>query len=213
MLFAVSLFFIGGTYARYVDEFDGTAKADVAAWGVKLTEGDGVKSGKIDLTLTPDSSDDVVTGKIAPGISASGKLEVDLEGTEVAVDLFAEVEEEAIKNALSTAGVEDVTNSDISIEITAKGKDGSTNVKNVLSGEGKQSNPYVISLPEGHTKAFEAGDAVEFTVKVSWTNQDTNSADHTKIGKKSADSPLTLSIPVKLYAVQHILSSNYSPAP
>ena len=212
MLFAVSLFFVGGTYARYVSEFDGEAKVDVAAWKVSLSGGDGAEEGNIDLTLTADENDNVVKDKIAPSVSASGTLEVDLDGTEVAVDLFVDVDENAIKNALTTAGVKDVTNSDISLEITAKGKEGATNVLNHMSGSGTKDTPYVITLPEGHTSGFTTGDVVEITVKVTWENQDVNSADHTKIGEKAGESgSLTLSVPVKLYVVQHILESNYNP--
>ncbi len=215
MLFAVSLYFIGGTYARYADKFEGEAKVGIAAWKVSLSGGE--SAGKtITLPLTTDDNTDVVKGKIAPSVTASGTLEIDLEGTEVAVDLLVDVDEQAIKSALTTAGINDVQNNDISLQIEAKGKDRAPNVQAVLSGTGKQASPYVIMLPEGQANGFESGDAVEVTVKVTWKNDDSHSTEDTKIGTQAAESGaeeggLTLKVPVKLYVVQHINQNNFDP--
>ena len=36
MLLVISLYFVGGTYTRYVSEYTGTAKTQVAKWNVTL---------------------------------------------------------------------------------------------------------------------------------------------------------------------------------
>ena len=201
IVLTVALYFIGGTYARYVSTFEGTGEVDVAAWQVKLNEG----SDELTLSLTADSNEDVVSGKIAPSYSASGEVSVDLKGTEVSVDVIAEVDESKIQSALSEAGI-DVES--ITTEVTAE-KDPSASFDEP-QGKGTKDQPYVVKLKEN--KAFGENDKLKVTITVKWDNKDdAKSTTDTAGGKKAAEGELKLSIPVKLYVVQHIAEKKYEP--
>lgn len=195
MLLVVSLYFISGTYARYAGKFTGTGTVDIAKWQVKLNGGE---ADSFDLTLsTDDEKTDVVKGKIAPGHGASGTAEISLEGTEVAVDLKAEIDTEAIADALETAGF--TSNSDnIKTEITVtKAQDAG---EFQITG-GAEGAAYTIALPTGGG-AFGANDKVTAKITVTWDNDDDSeiSAD-TTVGKQAQQG---VEIPVKLYVYQHI---------
>ena len=84
MLVAVSFYFIGGTYARYTESFDGSASIDVAKWAVKLTEAEGGEETTLQqLEFQVQANENVVPGKIAPDVTAKAKAQIDLTGTEV----------------------------------------------------------------------------------------------------------------------------------
>ena len=206
MLFAISLFFVGGTYARYVSTFDGTAKVGIAKWAVKLGEGD---SEALDLTLTPEATTGyVVDGKIAPSYSANGTAEIDLEGTEVAVGIIAEVDQTKIAAKLKELGF-DTNASDIQTKVTVEKGDGAGEFT-VGGGDGSQASPYTITLPGN--AAFASGDKVKVTVKVTWSNaDDEHNEEHTKVGE-GATADKQLEVPVTLHVFQYIQSESYTPA-
>ena len=87
MLLVVCLYFVGGTYARYASEFSGDATVSVAKWAVKV---DGEESETLNINFKVQDNKFVVADKIAPSVTAKAEAEVDLEGTEVAVDLIVE---------------------------------------------------------------------------------------------------------------------------
>lgn len=207
MLFAVALYFVGGTYARYVSKFDGEGSVAVAKWAVQLTPGGDSMSLNLETELVQD---DVVADKIAPGGKAQGKVSLALNGTEVAVDVFATVNEEKITQAINSAlGGDSVSNSDIKVTAKVQAAEGASNLAGKTSGSGTKDDPFVIKLPNGGS-AFDDSDIIEVSIEVTWTNDDEHSDDHTKIGKK-ADSLTNLKIPVTVHAVQHLKSQKYTP--
>lgn len=74
------------TYARYVTTYTGKGTAEIAKWAVQLKDGDAALSEQFNLDLELEESDSVAPGKIAPGISATAKLQLDFTGTEVSTD-------------------------------------------------------------------------------------------------------------------------------
>ena len=104
VIVAVALYFIASTYARYTTELTAKTDVQVAKWSVKWKDGN--KEEK-DITLkvaeNDPNKDNVVSGKIAPGLKLSDELEIDLAGTETAVEVYAELGADAeskIKEAL-----------------------------------------------------------------------------------------------------------------
>ncbi len=191
MLLTVSLYFVGGTYARYATSFNGTAEAEIAKWAVALNKGGNASSFTTELKFTENAN--VVTGKIAPGVTASTEVEIKLQGTEVAVEIKADDVTEVVKNALSAIDIQDINDHDITVTASVDG--GTLEV----SGDGV-SAPMVISLPDDGAQGFGADAIVKVKLEVKWANNDLHNVDHTKIGEKGG----TLSIPIKFTAQQHI---------
>ena len=182
MLFAVSLFFVGGTYARYATDFSGNAEGDIAAWKVKIGE-----SETLTLNFTPETETGTVVGsKIAPGRKLKADVELNLEGTEVAVDVEASLEQ--AKQAITTAF--GLSADKVSIS-TSMSEGGTTN------GDGSTT----IALKDG--AAFGADDKYTLTITIEWTNDDSNNSDDTSVGKGES---LNYSLPVTLKAQQHLSS-------
>lgn len=83
-----SLAFVGGgTYARYVATAEGNGSAEVAKWAVNVTNANESETGEFNLEFDAENNADIVTGKIAPGVTATGYVDIDLTGTEVSVEI------------------------------------------------------------------------------------------------------------------------------
>lgn len=191
MLLTVALYFISGTYARYTDSWNGTGEVEVAKWNVAVTSNSKPVTEELTLEFKPKENAHVVSGKIAPDVELEAELEIDLSGTEVAVDLKAEVNKEQLTSALQDYGT---VPSDITV--TAK-----------VDGEDAESK--AIALPSGQAFSAENGGKKKVTINVKWANQDAHNADDTKAGKAAYSSTLTaLQIPVKLTVQQHVLSDD-----
>ncbi len=204
VLVTISLYFIGGTYARYASTFEGDTTAEVAKWAVKLGEDDGEGS-NMTLNLAAEENDDVVAGKIAPSVTLSDDVEIDLAGTEVSVDVIAEVDKQAVETALQSAGLSAMKDD---IKLTVKvDKDPLASFEITGDGDGSQSKPYVIQLPSG--QKFGENDKLKVTISMTWDNNEENNTLHTKAGESLAS---ISSIPVKLHVVQHIDSQLYTPS-
>lgn len=82
-----SLAFVGGgTYARYVAAAEGNGRAEVAKWAVNVN-GANAETSTFNLEFNAENNADIVAGKIAPGVTATGYVEIDLSGTEVSVEI------------------------------------------------------------------------------------------------------------------------------
>ena len=82
-----SLAFVGGgTYARYVATAEGNGSAQVAKWAVNVN-GANAETSTFDLEFNAENNADIVAGKIAPGVTATGYVEINLTGTEVSVEI------------------------------------------------------------------------------------------------------------------------------
>ncbi len=186
MLFAVSLFYIGGTYARYSDEFSGNATGNIAKWQVKVGGSD-----TLTLSFTPETEiETVVDGKMAPGRKLKADVELDLEGTEVAVDIEASLEE--AKEAITTA----FGASADKVKVTTTVSEGG-----VTNADGTTT----IALKDG--AAFSSSDKVTISIVLEWENDDENNADDTSVGEGAS---LTYDIPIKLTAQQHLSTDSHT---
>jgi len=176
-------YLISSTYARYSTEGIANAKVDVAKWAVKMTTNDGttLSSTTKDITFTVQSNPDVVPGKIAPAVTAKAEIELDLTGTEVAVDFTPTVGSYATSSTLPSAD---------KITLTS-----------AVDGGTVGSSSY-IQLEDN--KAFTAANGKKkVTLTLTWDNDDTNNADDTATGML-ADGSRTITIPVTLTVQQHI---------
>ena len=193
IIFTLSLYFIGGTYARYTGDFNGNAKVDVAEWKVQIHD-KGAEETNLDLTFTPTENENVVDGKIAPGSTSKANVQIDLTGTEVAVDLIVEVTDESLNSALQQLGL---NNKEITFESNLTL--GTSNIQK--SGSGSSSDPYVITLPENG--AYTGDDTLKLELTLKWKNEENNNTTDTEAGKKAQTSG-TITIPVKMTVKQHI---------
>ena len=84
------IYLISSTYARYSTEGKADGKIEIAKWAVAMEADDGttLNSTTKDITFTVQDNTDVVPGKIAPNVTAKAEIELDLTGTEVAVDFI-----------------------------------------------------------------------------------------------------------------------------
>ena len=180
MVLTVCLYFISGTYARYADEYSGQTTVDVAKWAVSITDGTEDLTNNFTLPFTVNTNTNVVEGKIAPGTTATAKIELDLTGTETAVDFGATINEDDLATIFGDSA-DDVT---LSTSITGAATSGTTTT---------------INLPDG--QAFNSSNGkIVMELTLEWTNNDANNLSDTEVGKAGA----TLNIPVDITLQQHI---------
>ncbi len=177
MLLTVSLYFVGGTYARYIDKFEGTASAKIAKWSVKLNESESKDASTVltGLEWILDPNQYVAEGVIAPDSSMSAEVKLDLAGTQVAVDVFGSVNTEGLTDIIGT--------SNITVKMTVDGKD---------VNAAAQTEPTIA------VGAIEGSHTVKITV--SWENDEAQNANDTNLGKTVTK----LDLPVSLTVQQHI---------
>lgn len=180
MVLTVCLYFISGTYARYADEYSGQTTVDVAKWAVSITDGTEDLTNNFTLPFTVNTNTNVVEGKIAPGTTATAKIELDLTGTETAVDFGATINEDDLATIFGDSA-DDVT---LSTSITGAATSGTTTT---------------INLPDG--QAFNSSNGkIVMELTLEWNNNDANNLSDTEVGKAGA----TLNIPVDITLQQHI---------
>ncbi len=178
MLVTVSLYFVGGTYARYTDKLTGTATANIAKWAVKVGGQDASTSKTLNLSFTTDKSEFVTDGKIAPGSSISAEVVLDLTGTEVAVDVLGKIETDSLADIIGT--------SEFTTKITVDGND---------LQETAQSAPTIAlgAISNEH----------KVKITITWDNQDdVQSVSDTALGR--SEETTSLELPVTLTVQQHI---------
>lgn len=178
-LLTLLVILIGGTYARYSTSVTPTAKFDVAKWDVQLKQGNTEITNSTILNFTLANNANVADGKIAPGVTATADVTVDLSGTEVAVDLEA-----ALASTFNAQSVFGVANDKISVTATI---DGSSTVS--------------LSQTEGKNVAFAANTTKTMHVTLTWTNDDENNTNDTTLG---VNAPQNVQVPVVLTAKQHV---------
>ena len=184
MVITVCLYFISGTYARYADSRSGNATTSVAKWAVSITDGTDPLNDNFTLPFTVEENQNVVAGKIAPSTTAKATIELDLTGTEVAVDFSATINEDDLATVFG-ASAEKV---EVSTSITGAASSGATTT---------------IQLPTdgGTAKAFDSTNGkIEIEITLTWTNDDTFNTSDTTVGVTAG----TLELPVELTLQQHI---------
>lgn len=180
MLMVVCLYFVSGTYARYASEITGNAAVTVAKWDVDFSDGTNALENDFDLTFTVNENANVVSGKIAPSTTATATIEVDLTGTEVAVDYVASITEDALETLFDDSA------DSVTVTTTAK-------------VNGVEDTSGTVNLVGD--KAFEADNGkVEITITLTWANDDANNVSDTTVGAAGG----TLTLPVTVSLTQHI---------
>ena len=194
MLLTVALYFISGTYARYTEEFTGEGSVAVAAWNVKV--GDAEVENTFNLTLSQEDNAYVAKGKIAPDVTLkSGDIAINLDGTEVAVDVEAKID---TANEEYTKAMAKLGNSSKDLTIEAKVYKGDTGTTEEVEGG-------TIALPEGGK--FSETDKYHIVVTATWADPGTgNDEEDTTAGKASHQETITIKVPVKVTLKQHLKS-------
>ena len=177
-------YLISSTYARYSTEGKEDGKVDIAKWAVVMKADDGttLNSTTQDITFTVKSNDNVVPNKIAPAVTAVATIELDLTGTEVAVDF--------------TATVGEMTNN-LPSGVTLPSR---VTLTSAVDG-GTPGTAQVIPLVD--KSAFTAKNGKKtVTLTLTWENSDTDAAktEDTAVGLAGGK----LTIPVTLTVQQHI---------
>lgn len=180
IIFAICLYFISGTYARYTTSVGAKAEASVAKWAVSLKDGDEyITEGKI-LKFTVQENNNVVAGKIAPAVTAVSTVEVDLTGTEVAVDFEAIVNDKAIASIFGASA-------------------SSVSATTAVTGGQVSGTTSTLALPDG--QAFTSSNGkVTLKITLTWKDVEAKNSSDTEVGKTAG----TLEIPVTLEVEQHI---------
>lgn len=180
--------FIGSTYARYTSSANGEGNVDIAKWAVKVNDTDISKATTdFPLTFTTDTNADIVSGKIAPGGTATAYVDVDLTGTEVSVNFDCALAENATDNLKAVFG--ENYESQVSLSVGTP----------VL--EGTTSN---MTL-DAANKVVRVGTAamsgkVRVPIVLTWVNKTENDAADTKTGADQTN----VTIPVALTVQQNI---------
>ncbi len=181
MLLTVCLYFVSGTYARYASSVSGTAMVAAAKWAVAFKDGENNElANNFDLDFTVTANENVVSNKIAPQTTATAEIQVDLTGTEVAVDYVATVDETALAEYFGAS------KDDVKVTTSAK-------------VNGVEDKTGTIKLVNDSAFTAENG-KVTVTITLTWTNNDNHNTSDTAVGVAAS----TLSFPVTLELQQHI---------
>lgn len=168
------------TYARYANnELGGNGSVSVAKWNVSVTDGTTEQSATQGVTFNVTANENVSTGYMAPGSTATAQLVLDPTGSQVAIDYTISITEtdlQAVGMSISSVTAK-IGSSPVTL----------TNTNGVYSGN--------LTLSQ-----VEAGANVTFTVVVQWVNNEANNATDTQTGIAAQ----TITIPVTVTAKQHI---------
>ena len=175
----LAILLISSTFARYSTVGKADGKVEIAKWAVKMTADDGttLDSTTKNITFKVQNNTNVVPGKIAPAVTAVAKIELDLTGTEVAVDFKAEVGDLTPTNLPSSDKI---------------------SLTSAVDG-GTPGTSQTIPLVNNAAFTTENGKKI-VTLTLTWTNDDNNNADDTSTGITGG----TLTVPVTMTVQQHI---------
>lgn len=172
----VCLYFVAGTYSKYVSTSESDTATRIAKWAVKLGNVDlagGEKDFSSELILETTNMAKVKSGTIAPNTTIKGDFTIDPNGTEVAIKYKLLLGDIYYKNPKTG---EIVTNDIPNVKVTTVTSNVGELVENTIGTyEGK------IDLD---------GNAVTITIEAEWESTD-NEID-TKIGY----TPLNVVLPV-----------------
>lgn len=175
MFILVALYFVSGTYARYTSSITANAKVSTANWAVAFKKGSDAITKDTVLTFEVQNNSNVVSGKIAPSVTAKATINLDLTGTEVAVDYTATIDKTALAEAFG-ASANNVT-------VTVNGSDSATGIKSLVGDAAFTSSNGIVPIE----------------ISITWDNKDdaASASDTTAAGKD-------LTLPVTLTVQQHI---------
>lgn len=182
-----AIFLIAGTYSRYTSTGQANLTTSIAKWSIALTgdNKDLTLEETQTITFKVDDNENVVNNKIAPGVTATAIVELDLTGTEVAVDFDATIDTTRFNAAAVGASFDKLT-------LVTK-LDNTTLTSGV---------PQLISLV--NNSAFTAQNGKKtITLQLTWENDDLNNVDDTAMGVANRD----IVVPITFTAKQHIADS------
>lgn len=187
IMIAFLIAIIGGTYSRYSSQGTASGKGEVAKWHIELNDTD-ISLANTSVNVTAEtisgvSSENITSGKMAPGQTLGANFSVDPTGSEVAIDYELEI------GAITGENFD--TDSTISIsKVTA-----------MVYGE----SPVEMVVSNGKYLFFESLDDVlanknvTFTAYINWDVNSNNAAD-----TLNGTSVLNLQVPINVTAKQHI---------
>lgn len=142
-------------------------------WNIRIFDTkDCEKTNNIEFKV--EENIDVVKGKIAPGLKATAKVTIDLTGTEVPVDIIAEIDDKKLNSAFK--------------------------LKYKLDGKKYNSGTIETIKLEKNSKFNKKNGKKILTLEIEWINDINNDENDTILGIE-ADS---ITIPVKINVRQHI---------
>lgn len=182
------LYFVTSTYSKYISSTSSSETVGVAKWSIQLngkdvsTSGTAYKANQL-LSLTPVSNDKVAANTIAPKSTAQGEIELNPEGTQVALKYTIE---------LDTASYSGTTLPNLTYSLKVGGS-------SVDLTDGSYTGK--IALPDGTDgkTAMTSDQKTTITVIATW---DTNGDDETdtSIGIEAG----TITIPVTVTVEQDV---------
>lgn len=184
LMLEVCLYFVAGTYSKYISSAESNSSARTAKWAVKIGNVDlagGATDFTSELTLDTTNSAKVKTGTIAPSTDVQGSFTINPNGTEVALKYTITLGTIHFQNASTNV---DVTENTPDIQIT-----------NVTPSTGS-----LTKISDGiYTGAIALeGESVDITITAEWKSND-NSED-----TLNGYTPLTVIVPVTVTVEQDI---------
>lgn len=171
---------IASTYTRYETIVTPSGTVQAAKWAVAIKSGDTAITSTQPISFTVQSNSNVVSGKTAPAVTAVAEIELDLTGTEVAVDFDAVIDQSALASFGSSGNK-------LSLDVKVNGASytsGTTQTINLV----------------GDSAFTSSNGKRTVTLTLTWANDDNNNTNDTATGIAAP----TLTIPVTLTAKQHI---------
>lgn len=190
MLLVVCLYFVAGTYAKYTWKGTATGSVAVAKWQVGLGS---EQTATTDVTFAVKDNENVATGKIAPGCTATGTIDINPEGSEVSVDFKFKIDDTKLPQGI------DMKVSSVKVGDTAITRGGDGYYSGTIELAGKD--------------ALTAADAKTVTIEATWTDDGTTlgSVNDDGYGQNSdtqegikADEDREITIPVTVLMEQHV---------
>lgn len=178
LLVGVSGYLLQDTFSRYVSSSEGTARAQVAPWRIKLNDADVVNTQTFkagDLVTVPNEY--VADGYIAPTSKGYINLVLDPTGTKVATKVTIKVDPSKVSTANSKIKITGVE---------------ATDAKFTTDG---YTYTAILSLAD-----INKGIKPVIKINLEWENDEANNAKDTETGSKIENLP----IPVTATAEQYI---------
>lgn len=176
LLVAVTSGVVTLTYSRYISTATGTDTAKVAPWKINVNNTDIVANNTFTTdTIIWSQSSYTSEGYIAPGRTGTFEIEIDPTGSKVALEY---------KIAIDTTAI---TNSNITISSVKVG------ATELVGSNGIYTDNFTLA-------EVESGNTKIVTVTISWTDENTDTANtaDTTTGQAATD----ISIPVTVTATQ-----------
>lgn len=191
MLLVVCLYFVAGTYARYAWKGTATGTAAVAKWQVGFGT---TQTATQEVEFTVNENQDVATGKIAPGCTATGQFVLNPEGSEVSIDYKFKIDDTQLPKGVNM-------------------KVSSVTINGEEISRGEDEEYYTKTFALGGRDKLTADDSSTVIISVTWISDGEtansgspdgylNNAD-TKEGRKP-DEQRSITLPVTVVMEQHV---------